>query len=87
MTAGIRSIADIRERNTRRAMLERARRAAVACLRGAMIALPVAIGLAGTLAVAPTVTTPNVELLALVGVSIWTMVALFLTAVLAARSR
>jgi hypothetical protein len=83
---GIHSLADLHERHIRQDTLSVARRAARGALLGALAGAPIALGLVsvgvGVLALAPTAVFPPIETLSLALVSIWSLLALYATALL-----
>jgi hypothetical protein len=84
--ASLHSLADLHERNAREDMLALVGRAVRVAVRGALLSAPVAFGLIGVLAVAPAVVLPDIETVALAIVSMWSLLALFATALLAVRT-
>lgn len=82
---GIHSLADLHERHKREDLLAVIGRAVRVAVRGALLSAPIAFGLVGMLALAPTVVLPDIETVALAVVSMWSLLALFVTALLAVR--
>lgn len=80
------SLNELEREVTRHDTLATVQCATLGCLRGILLALPVALALVAALLVIPTVAIPSLEMLALV-VSTWSLLALFSAAVLATGPR
>lgn len=80
------SLNDIESQKTMRDTIEIAHDAAYSAFCGGAFAIPLTAAIMIFLVVAPEVYVPSVEILALVGISIWALLAIFIASVVAIRS-
>lgn len=80
------SINDIKSDKTMRDTIKIANQAAYSAFCGAAFAIPVTAVIVIVLIVIPAVVIPSTEILGLVGITIWGLLAVFISAVIATQS-
>lgn len=86
MPMSIKSLNDIESEKTMRDTIEIANQALYSAFCGAAFAIPVTAVIVISLVVSPAVVIPKWEMLGLVGITIWALLAVFIASVVATQA-